>query len=845
MDLERLGQYRLLKRLGRGGMATVWLAKDELQDRIVALKLLKEELAESLTARRRFKQEAKTSALLDHPAIAAVYDSGEIDEHLYIAMAYVDGSTVSDLVISRLLPLTEVARIAEQVAGALAYGHALGVMHRDVTGRNIMVAQDGRVLVLDFGIALVQGATRLTSTGTVLGTLAYVAPETLKGHNVDSRSDLYSLGVVMYEALTGRLPFDGQRSEVVTFDVLNRPLRPPSQLRPEIDPDLERIVLRAMCPDPRGRYQDANEFIADLREYRSGRPRTAQMESAKGAHRNADASGSVSVADRLAQGEGPVYLGVLPFEMNESEDDPDGGKEKLLTALVAATSAAAAEPNRVHVVTLAEDAGDDASGDLRGFARSAGVNMVLRGTVRFSGTGVRVLYTLLDTEGGVQIGGDTVDGSLATPFELEDRLAESVRAALGLQDSMLPAERADRPPDPAAEDRLLQARSYMQRSDNEASINGAISLLEGLFEGSGESAATRASLARAYVYKFMLTRQRVWEGKAASACAQAVRLDAKSPDVLLALGDLDAAAERWPEALARFDQLLKMMPQSYDGLLGRARALDAAGKSEEAEAVCRQALTLEPDNWRGYHVLGLIDFRHGGYTNAAELWRRVIELTPDNAGAHRNLGSAYYRLGSYHDAEAAFRQSISMRPNAMAYYNLGTVLFQLEQYEDSVIAFERAVDLNPSDPVAWGNLGNACRFIPARRERAEEALGHAIGLMRERLERHPGDGEGWARLADWLAGLGFQEEAEKAIERALEIAPDEVYCIWSAAKVSLIAGKRREALEYLARAVQRGYGVEALRRDPELRPLQNDPEFMKILHQESDGSDTADASGES
>ncbi len=206
---RRLGRFRVDAELGHGGMATVWRAHDELLNRPVALKILDPKLAGSSKIRRRFIHEARAVAHLNHPGIVAVFDAGEVEGVAYIALSLVDGDTVSDLAARRLLPVAEAIRIVGQAADALAHAHEREVVHRDVTGRNIMVGRDGRVFVLDFGLARAAWESRVTTSDTPMGTAAYLAPEIVRGAEADARSDLYGLGVVFYEALTGGLQSSG------------------------------------------------------------------------------------------------------------------------------------------------------------------------------------------------------------------------------------------------------------------------------------------------------------------------------------------------------------------------------------------------------------------------------------------------------------------------------------------------------------------------------------------------------------------------------------------------------------------------------------------------------------
>ncbi len=826
-----ISRYHILEPLGRGGMATVWKARDDLLGRTVAIKLLDETIASDPVSRRRFRREAEIAALLEHPSIVPVYDAGESGETAFLVMKLVEGETLARFVARRLQPIDEVLRVAASVADALGYAHARGVIHRDVTPRNIMLTGNGDVYVLDFGLASVAGQSKST-TGHIVGTPAYMAPETLSGGTVDGRSDVYGLGVVLYEALTGATPFQGDRPEIVGYAILHGVVEPPSRLRPEVDSAVDAVVMRALSREPDGRHADAGELMAALLRLRAPLIESASYGGEPGAQRSTGSASIVAgddLAGRAATGRTQTYLVVLPVVASADGEIGDD-RRRVLEGLTEAARAALAHTERLHVVVAGTPIGDE---DTRAFARRVGANLILRSTARFVGGAVRITFALIDPERDVQVAGGNVDGSTFQPFELEDRLVASVRAALGFKPSATDEAWRSRPHDPAARERYAQALGYLRRFDHEASIDGAIALLGGLLATEGESAVVHATMARACLHKYRETKQRVWESRAAQSCERAAKLDPSLPDVMLAVGELHTAAGRNDEALRELDRVVAVKPDFYEAHVSRARALDGANRAVEAEQACRRAIALRADDWRAYHELGLILFRHGRYAEAVGPWRRVTELTPDNATGHRNLGSAFYQLERYDQSLAAFDRSIEIRPHTMAFRNRGTALFFLGLYEESIAAFEKAVALNPADAFAWGDLGNACRRMPSHEGRMREALERAIALTRDRLDRGPGEARDWSRLAGWLANLGRNDEAESAIRHALAMAPDEVHSMVEAGKVFLRLGARTEALGWLRRAVESGHGVDELRRSPELRALEGDAEFARILEQGS------------
>jgi eukaryotic-like serine/threonine-protein kinase len=276
------GRYRAVRRIGSGGMAEVWCAEDEVLGRRVALKLMGGRFVEDPEFRERFRREAQAAAGLTHPNIVAIFDRSEWDGVPYIAMELVDGRTLKELVAERgPLPPEIAIGLTEQILRALGYAHRRGIVHRDVKPQNVILDPDGQAKVADFGIARA-GNSDMTQTGTIVGTVQYLSPEQAEGHPVDRRSDLYSVGVVLYELLTGRVPFDGEAPISIAIKHINERPVPPGQLRPGIPPALEAVVLRALEKDPARRFQSAEEFVAALETARRAPTRQIVMEPTPG-----------------------------------------------------------------------------------------------------------------------------------------------------------------------------------------------------------------------------------------------------------------------------------------------------------------------------------------------------------------------------------------------------------------------------------------------------------------------------------------------------------------------------------------------------------------------------------
>jgi eukaryotic-like serine/threonine-protein kinase len=326
------GRYRIQRKLGAGGMADVYLAEDQELGRRVAIKILNSRHGNDDQFIERFRREAKNAAALNHPNIVSIYDRGEAEDTYYIAMEFLDGRTLKELVISRgAAPVNVAVEYARQILSALRFAHRHGIVHRDIKPHNVLVDSEGRVKVTDFGIARA-GTSQMTETGSIVGTAQYLSPEQARGGEVDPRSDLYSLGVVLYELLTGKTPFDGETPVEIAMKHLSDTPEPPSRLRPDVPRELDMVVLRALAKNPDDRYQSADEMEADLeRVARGARVSAATVDTATQVLRRpaaAAAATSATAATMIAPQ--PSAAAPPPVVLDEEEIEEGGGPERPL-----------------------------------------------------------------------------------------------------------------------------------------------------------------------------------------------------------------------------------------------------------------------------------------------------------------------------------------------------------------------------------------------------------------------------------------------------------------------------------------------------------------------------------
>ncbi len=865
---QQLGDYEILAFLGSGAMGSVYRARDRRLRRDVALKILHDDLAASQQVLRRFEREAHSASSLNHPNIVTVYEVGHVDELHFIAMEFVAGKRLRDLIREESMTLQEIVRIASGIAEGLAAAHVHGIVHRDLKPENVMISRDGFVKILDFGLAkpfrapsdppededTLRLPTHHTGHGTIVGTPSYMSPEQVAGEELDHRSDQFSFGAILFEMIARRRPFD-RATQVETMTAILRD-KPPwvSELVNDVPPELDRLIGRLLSKGRDDRYGATDDLAHDIRDLRdqislgidrTPRPRARQPRATRqlvvGAvvtilllifvaayvwnrveHRASD----VEVQPAVASAALPAikFLAVFPF------DDLSGDPQALLYAQGMAETISIRLASLPGVQVIPPSAGSVTTGDLNTRARSLGANLVLRGSVRRANGNLRINYHVIDPERGTQLAAGTVTGSMDDPFVMEDRLADSILHALELE---LGEQRRGASNqgilDAAAQDRYVQALGALQRYENESSVDLAVDLLEEIRADAPGSALVGAALGRAYLYKFQLTSDAEWADKAVETSESVIRLDPALPEVHVTFGEVLTKLGRFDEAILRFREALDQRPDSAPAMLGLAEALDRAGRDTEAKQMYEKAIAARPQYWAGYNKLGVFHYRRGQLEDAERQFRKVVSLTPDNTRALNNLGGIYFSTGRFDEAAERFRDSLDISETAAGWSNLGTALYYVGRFDDAASAFDHATEMAPGNHLFWMNLGDALRWSEKRKSEAVDAYLKAVALSREAIGRDPGNANAHAVAAASYAKLGESEPARDFMSRAVALGPDDPDILLLASVTAHIAGRDEEAGELLARAIAAGASAEIVRREPELAALNAKGVAEKLL----------------
>lgn len=846
-----VGPYRVVRQLGAGGMGTVLLAEDTRLGRRVALKTIAGPEAQSAHGRRQLMREARAAAAINHSNIAAVHDVLDLDGRVVIVFEYVEGETLAARIARGPVPVVAALDIARQLASALVAAHARGVIHRDLKPANVMLDDEGRAKVLDFGIARLgpqeatASATLASTGGGLMGTPGYAAPEQWLGQTVDARADIYALGVVLFEMLTGERPFGGGNVLVTAGNVMqNDPPRVRS-LAPGIPRELDDIVAVSLSRDPGERQQSAVDVERALTQVSdalvSDAPRSTRLLPGHRPFARQSVLLAVAAALALAVAAGvvryrapsptggpsrPPVVAVLPMNMVAGQASQEylaaGVAESLITRLVALPS----------VTILSRAAVADARArepDVKSLARDLDAEFLVATGVQQADDRLRVTLNLVRRDGSVAWAA-SFDGAFADIFDLQTRAASSLGEALAER----LGQRAESPlaAEATADARALAAywrgRSLLESRDMKGNVMAAVGALEEAVRLDPRFAIAYAALGEAYWTAYTDTRDDRWARQAIDAGTTALRLEPDRAIVRYSLGLTLFRSSRLDEAAAELRGALALQPNYDDARRTLGRVLARQGLIDEAVAEFRQAIAMRPAYWGGHSDLGVVLYEAGRYRDAAQEFEQVTQLRPDQPRGFQQLGTVYQALGEYDKALANYDRANALRPEAQTFSNIGILHHRTGNYAAAVAAYQKAITLRPNSATTHRNLGDAYVQL-GRREDALAQYHEAVRLAEADLAVSPRDARIVASLAVYLQKIGRSEEARRRAVDALALAPDDIIVWERVAHVHALAGRSDDALGALGRAIQGGYTRAEVAAEDDFASLRALPAFQALI----------------
>jgi tetratricopeptide (TPR) repeat protein/tRNA A-37 threonylcarbamoyl transferase component Bud32 len=830
-----ISHYKIAEKIGEGGMGVVYKARDTKLDRTVALKFLPPRMLCDSEARERFEHEAKAASALNHPSIATIFEIDEEDGRCFIAMEYLEGGSLKGLLKAQDLSLKEILNLAIQIGEGLGAAHESGVTHRDMKPDNIMLTRKGRAKIMDFGLAKLKGATRVTKTGTTLGTLQYMSPEQAGGEAFDSRSDIFSFGVILYEMVTGRLPFRGDNEAAVINSILNDTPEPLARYKADLPEGLQRIVDRALTKDPHERYQHADDMVAELRHEKrlleTGTGTATQTRETRPAPGRRLLPilipATIVVAAiililifepfRVEMGPGREVLAqenslaVMYFENMVDPEDGDRTAQMLTALLITDLS----ESKYIRVLSrqrLYDLLSLLGKGDLSVIdktvasqvAEKAGVKWILTGSVLQTEPSITLVSEISDAETGEILASQRTTAEVDEDlFSLADRLSAQIK-----QDLSLPEQARTEQDMPVADVTTHSAEAYRYY------LEGCDYLYK-LYGGEARESFEKAlefdsTFAMAYYQLADLTGGSVKEEMIAKSLAYSDRASWKerqfiearaarlSDDTQTAIERLRGILERYPEEKRAYEAL---------GWIHR----EDLRQPEQAAFYFEKVIEIDPLDKNAYNILAYIYDTLGDFEKSIWAINRYVALAPDEANPYDTRGDLYSYQGKLDLAADSYRKALELKPD---FYTALEALGRTYIFKREYVRAESCYQVLASCPNAfWRSAGRTYHaLIPLHQGKLEDAfraLEH--GMAVDRLEQQ------WMHFAFKRALTAFIQAERGNFDLALEAFE---MCVELAREANYDApGYVREyKVQLLARAGdfdEAGEVAEVLRRDIE------------------------------
>jgi serine/threonine protein kinase/tetratricopeptide (TPR) repeat protein len=865
MKGQTISHYKILEKIGSGGMGVVYKALDTKLDRTVALKFLPPHLSINKEEKQRFIHEAKAAAALDHPHICNIHEIGETDDgQIFIAMGYYEGVTLKDKIACRPFPIADVIGIAIQVAEGLNKAHKKDIVHRDIKSANIIITEEGEAKILDFGLAKLRGVTKLTKEGTTLGTVAYMSPEQATGEAVDLRSDIWSLGVVLYEMIAGQLPFKGQYDQAVMYAIMNEQPEPLTALRSGVPAELERMVNKALAKNPQHRYQHMDELLADLqclREESDKKKEPLPSPRKFSGKRVLVFSGIFLVVAILAVILGLLWLKtrsdpqperkmlvVLPFEnLGHSEDEyfTDGMHEEITTRLAMVRNLGVISRSSAMKYVNTKKTIKEIGQELR-------VQYILKGTVRWarSTTGpekVRISTHLISVADDTHIWADTYDRVIDDIFQVQTDIARKVVGELNitLGENERKAVEISHTDNMEAYHAFLKAEYLIDQPHfTQKMWPEVINNYEKAVELDPEFALAWAELSRAHarLVFFQLDLSRERRERARRAAERAMELNPESPKVHLSLSYYHLWISRdTQQALKELETAEKGLPNSTSIMYAKATIYEVQGRFQDILKVMKRARELNPLSASILLKMALAYWLTREYPQAIEVAQQALALAPDGNWAHLyKVMNFWCWKGAVKEARKAIEKtqpSHSWVPYVWLWQEIGERKFQ------------QAIDRLATSNKEWINikifkiprtLAYAYLYeFMEKPQKARQYYKEAKKVLEAEIKKSPNDPRLHSSLAITLASLGEKEQAIQESKRATQILPiskDAVYGIPYFHELALtytIIGDYEAALdqiEYLL-SIPSTVSPAWLSLDPRWDRLKKLPRYQQIMQE--------------
>ncbi len=847
---KNISHYRIVAFLGGGSMGKVYKAEDTLLKRPVALKFLPSGLTGEPDACARFMREAQAASSLDHPHICTVHEIGCTEENSwFIAMAWYRGQTLKQILGAGPLDPLRAGDFARQVALGLAHAHRRGVIHRDIKPANIMVTDRDQVKIVDFGLARLVDKAHLTMDGTVMGTAGYMAPEQARGEDAGPEADVWAAGVVLFEMLTGRLPFKGGSNMALLQSVQQNEREPLPDL-----PGTEGLVPvldRCLAFETGSRYPNGGELAEDLAGYmrdpstpRPGEAYPSTIPLAPGVRPRrmtkvllavlllaviayAGFGTGVLKLPALRGQEAVRGIAVMPFNlMGLDEGAADFGRGLSWTIADRLSRLERTEPGfwvlapgRVQALGIASR--QDAQEVL-------GIERTITATGHLEGNALTLLVTYFDSRNGSQATREFQD-SLANLRTWQNDLAAWLAEILGLDAGRLEGWDlfSGCTTIPMAFVECQQGIGRMLVSTREQDMQPAYEHFASAVQQDSSFAMAWTGMGRTL---WFLERDQVGQGPEAARAAlmRGAKLDTTCVWPLVYLGNLEERLGNTDKALAYYHRVLAIDPVHSNTLHVLALLQQKQRNVKAAEATILRAVHARPGDIRAQSDAGMFFYGESRFPEAEAAFRSIVSTAPGNRRGLSLLGAVLFEEENYREAADMFKRSLEIRPSSPGYSNLGTLYYYDSRYLDAIGMFHRALAIDDSDYRVWLNMAEACTWVPGYEDSARISFTRALGLARAQLDHSGGDQLLASDIASILANLGDREGAQKLLGELVATGGLEAEVMFGMADTFEKLGERDAALTWLERAVAKDLSFKKVKFYPGLRNLRTHERFRAL-----------------
>ena len=808
--------YKILEKLGEGGMGVVYKAADTKLDRIVAIKFLPHHITADSDERERFIIEAKAAASLNHPNIATIHYIEEVEDpgtghETFIVMEFIQGKELKHRIESGPLPVDEALDIALKIGDGLQAAHEKDIVHRDIKSSNIMITDKGRVKVMDFGLAKVRGVAKMTKQGTTLGTTTYMSPEQARGEEVDRRTDIWSLGVILYEMISGKLPFTGDYEQAVFYSIFNEEPEPLTSLRTGVSMELERIVSKSLAKNPAERYQHIDEMLVDLRALKKEeesiinktQASVAEKKSSKSLLKNKivwiSSTGLILLAALLiifSSGNKQTIdnhsIAVLPFEnINEAKDSEyfsDGITEDIITQLSKISSLSVISRSSIMQYKNTKK-------NLREIGKELNVANILQGTIRQAGNNIRIVAQLVDVSKDKNIWAETYDRHLEDIFAIQSDVAQQIATALQAELTVSEKQQLDKKPTDnlTAYEYYLKGRQYY-RNYSKQDNDQAIELFKKALKLDPEYALAYAGLGDAYgqmVDKFGFSPE--WIDSAIVVSKKSIEIDPGLAEGFKALG-LAYLEKGWYS---------KALKENYNAVEHNANYAPAVAN------------------------IGWIYGYTGKWDEGMPFFRKVLSVDPLRAYNLFSIGNAYFHMDDSVNATYWINKALELQPNLQSAYEALSLLYLSHgNFEKAIYHSEKLLLMSPEDFSSL-NLAGLVYLYTGNDEKAEFYLNKALILSRSPAI--------YLSYIYWKTNRKVQarkllDERQKFIHEALDQESESYFVRYDLAMIHAIFGNKEEAYRWLQKAIDAGWCDYRLGQiNPVFEIFHNEKRFKQMM----------------